>query len=181
MGRRARPGNPMSRPRPSPIPCSHTTAYGIPCRAFAVAGSDPPTCAAHAGRNVGAGAPPGNQNRTTHGFYSPVLRPDEIADLVTYADDLSLDDEIACARVALRRVLALLTTDTVSPFEDPANQQRLTATDYARLAALALAGTRTVAKLLRDKRALSGEAADGISGAIAQALDELSTEWGVEL
>jgi hypothetical protein len=34
---------------------------------------------------------------------------------------------------------------------------------------------------MRDQRALSGAAADGISGAIAQALDELSTHMGVEL
>jgi hypothetical protein len=36
-------------------------------------------------------------------------------------------------------------------------------------------------RLLRDQRALSGAAADGIAGAIAQALDELSTELGTEL
>jgi hypothetical protein len=30
--------------------CSHTTASGEPCRAWAVRGSDPPACAAHAGR-----------------------------------------------------------------------------------------------------------------------------------
>jgi len=36
-------------------------------------------------------------------------------------------------------------------------------------------------RLLRDQRALSGEAADGIAGAIAQALDELSTELGTDL
>lgn len=36
-------------------------------------------------------------------------------------------------------------------------------------------------RLLRDQRALSGEAADGISGAVAQALDELSNELGVDL
>jgi len=36
-------------------------------------------------------------------------------------------------------------------------------------------------RLLRDQRALSGQAADGISGAIAQALDELSSEWGTPL
>jgi hypothetical protein len=36
-------------------------------------------------------------------------------------------------------------------------------------------------RLLRDKRALSDEAADGLSSAVAQALDELSAEWGVEL
>jgi hypothetical protein len=36
-------------------------------------------------------------------------------------------------------------------------------------------------KLLRTRRALSAESADGISAAIAQALDELSSEWGVDL
>ncbi len=36
-------------------------------------------------------------------------------------------------------------------------------------------------RLLRDQRALSGESADGISGAIAQALDELGSEWGIPL
>jgi hypothetical protein len=36
-------------------------------------------------------------------------------------------------------------------------------------------------RLLRDRRALSGDAADGISGAIAQALEELSTELGTQL
>jgi len=36
-------------------------------------------------------------------------------------------------------------------------------------------------RLLRDQRALSGQAADGIAGAIAQALDELSSEWGTPL
>jgi hypothetical protein len=36
-------------------------------------------------------------------------------------------------------------------------------------------------RLLRDRRALSGDAADGISGAIAQALDELSSELGTDL
>jgi hypothetical protein len=35
--------------------------------------------------------------------------------------------------------------------------------------------------LMRAKRALSGEAADGLADAFAQALDELSTELGVDL
>ena len=35
--------------------------------------------------------------------------------------------------------------------------------------------------MLRDRRALSGEASDGFAGAIAQALDELGSEWGVDL
>jgi hypothetical protein len=35
-------------------------------------------------------------------------------------------------------------------------------------------------RLLRDRRALSGDAADGISGAIAQALEQLSTVIGTK-
>ena len=45
----------------------------------------------------------------------------------------------------------------------------------------ALEECREVLRLMRDQRALSGEVADGISGAISAALDELSVMWGVEL
>jgi hypothetical protein len=99
---------------------------------------------------------------------------------------MTLDDEIAIARVTLRRILALLSADRVHrgpqyPGAPDGTTVEMTPLDYARLAALSLAGARTVARLLRDKRALSGEAADGIAGAISQAIDELSTEWGIPL
>jgi hypothetical protein len=83
------------------IPCSHTTRAGNPCRAWAAAGTDPPACSAHAGRNRGAGGPLANQNARTHGFYGRILSDQELADLVIYAADMSLDDELACVRVAL--------------------------------------------------------------------------------
>jgi len=150
--------------------CSHITRKGQPCRAWAMHGTDPPVCSVHAGL---AGAPPGNQYGRTHGFYSTVLEPDELADLVVYADDLSLDDEIAAARVGLRRVLSAL---TAAKDDGPASRQA-----YGHLAGLVFEGARTVARLLRDQRAISGDAAGGLSGAIAQALDELSVEWGIEL
>jgi hypothetical protein len=38
-----------------------------------------------------------------------------------------------------------------------------------------------LSRLLRDRRALSNEAADSLAGAVAQVLDELGTEWGIEL
>jgi hypothetical protein len=127
-----------------------------------------------------------------------VLRPDELADLAAYDGDLSLDHEIACARVALRRVLTLLNVPLFAGgarIEDGPDTADLSAgdirmspgdihmspSDYARLAGLALQAIRTVAKLMRDRRALLGDTADGFAGAIAQALDELSTEWGVRL
>jgi hypothetical protein len=40
---------------------------------------------------------------------------------------------------------------------------------------------RSLIAALKARRALSGEAADGLAAAFAQALDELSTELGIEL
>lgn len=134
--------------------------------------SDPPTCSIHAGLTHPPGAPKGNTNRQTHGFYSSTLQQSELADLITYAGDMTLDDEIAIARVALRRVLNAISS---------AEKDNLSSDAYSRLAALAFQGTRTVARLLRDRRALSGESSEGIAGAIAQALDELGSEWGLDL
>ena len=146
--------------------CSHRTRSGRPCRAWAVHGTDPPACSAHA-RVPSDSLLPG-----ISGFYTPVLEPEELADLVACSDDMTLDDEIACARIALRRILSVLVKPDIAD-TDPGL--------VARLAGLAFRGTRPVARLLRDQRALSGGAAEGLSGAIAQALDELGTEWGLEL
>lgn len=165
-------------PKPQCTPCTHTTANGAPCKAWAIKGHDPPACAAHAGR---AKPPLGNQNARSHGFYSSALDPQELADLIAYGDDMTLDDEIACARVALRRILALLDNSNISSYEDPSDASPLTHADYARLMSLALQAARTIARLLRDQRALSGDAADGLVGALATALDELSTQWGIDL
>jgi len=93
----------------------------------------------------------------------------EVADLVAHADNQTLDDEIAVARVMLRRL-----------FEKVGNPD-LSTEELAEISKIALTATGSIARLLRSNRALSGEAADGISGAIAQALDELGNEWGVEL
>jgi hypothetical protein len=135
-----------------------------------MAGTEPPRCRAHCGRPNKGGAPAGNQNPRRHGFYTRSFDPDELADLVMLGDDLTLDDEIAAARVALRRVLDAL----------KANGD-LAAADCAKLAGLVFTGTRTVARLLRDERALSQQAHEGINQAIALALDELGHEWGLDL
>jgi hypothetical protein len=50
-----------------------------------------------------------------------------------------------------------------------------------KLFALYAQSSSRLTQMLRARRALSGDAADGIAQAIARALDELSTEWGVEL
>jgi hypothetical protein len=128
--------------------------------------SEPPTCSSHANKTTKN--LPGNSNATTHGFYATAYTAAEVADLVTHAINDSLDDEIATARVALRRVLQHLYDDL-----DPR--------EYAKLAALAFIGSRTIGRLMRDRRALSGDAADGIADSISSALDELSTELGIDV
>ena len=148
-----------------PTQCTATTRTG-PCRAWAVRGTDPPLCAAHAGRTAaGAGAPKGNQNAVTAGFYSRALRPDELADLVALASIDDLNDEIGAVRVTIRRVLEALD-------KDPNIEQ------LAILAAHLFSGARTVARLLRDRRVISGAAAEGMVINLTQILEELGDELG---
>jgi hypothetical protein len=144
------------------------------CRAWAVRGSDPPLCSPHRGS---AGAPPGNQNRRTHGFYATVLHPEELADLADYAGGTTVDAEIAIVRVALRRILGMLLTG-VTPGSDP---RPLDANDYARLSGLAFQGASAVSRLLRTRHDLGGDQNDAFFGSLGQALDRLSAEWGIDL
>ena len=55
--------------------CEATRKDGQPCQAWAVADTDPPRCAAHGGTSKQIGAPTGNQNAQTHGFYRRPDRP----------------------------------------------------------------------------------------------------------
>lgn len=160
---------PVTLPKPSKRRCTAVRRDGTPCRGWAVRGSEPPRCGSHGGGLGVPGARAGNQNALKHGFYSRVLQPGELADLVAFADDLTLDDEIAMSRVALRRILPRL------------DAGELEVGDLTDLAGLVFAGSRTIARLLRDQRALSGESADGLAGALGVALDEIGTQWGLDL
>ncbi len=107
------------------------------------------------------------------GFYADRFTPAELELVAAFVSDPTLDDEIWMQRVLNRRLLR---------FVD--EQQADAAIELETLVKVAEAlatGTGRVARLLRDKRALSGEAADGIANAIAAALDELTSELGEEL
>ena len=145
--------------------CSATTKAGEACQAWAMQGSDPPLCNVHAGRSVGGS--PGNQNARTHGFYARQFSGRELADLVTMADDGDLADEIATSRVVLRRLLDYL--NTAEPHE------------IVTITPLVMQATGRIARLLRDQRLLSGDAADEALGNLAGVLDILSELWEVEL
>jgi hypothetical protein len=148
-----------------PTRCTAKTKAGTPCKAWAVRGSDPPRCAAHGGSLAGrqVGAPPGNQNAVTHGLYAaPEEPPATIEGIIA---------DLARKQAALSVYIdGLLTAEADLDLDDVARLLKIHGMNASRLG-----------RLLRDQRALSGDAADGIAGAIAQALDELSTELGVEL
>lgn len=177
----------MSHPARN-VRCSHTTAAGNPCRAWALQGTDPPACWAHSGRSspsepVGrqgrAGAPRGNQNARTHGFYATVLDADELAELQHHVTNLSLDGEIACARFALRRVLNYLNAHTAGPPGGPAAGDlpreegvNLSPADYSRLVNLSLQAVRTIARLVRDQQASPAATLGLLPHELADDLDE---------
>lgn len=140
--------------------CTATKPDGTPCRAWAVKDSQPPRCAAHGGGSAAVGAPIGNANAQTHGLYARPTKP-----LTT------IEDVIADLAEKQARLSAYIDECLIEPDIDSIK---------ALLAIHAQTASR-LGKLLRDQRALSGEAADGISGAIAAALAELGTELGADL
>lgn len=150
--------------------CTATKQDGTPCNAWAVADTSPPRCAAHGGAHT-IGAPAGNANARKHGLYATQAPLPELVTAQPAAILCSIDGVIA--DLAAKQ-------HALSDYIDA----HLTECDLAALIHLfAIHGQNAsrLGRLLRDQRALSGAAADGIAGAIAQALDELSNELGVIL
>jgi hypothetical protein len=125
-------------------------------------GSD--VCVSHAGVACG-GAPAGNQNRSEHGFYSRYFSDDEMAVMLRPVDDLK--DEIALCRVLTSRLMNVLSGSDIAT------------DDVVKLSSLALRSAAVMSRLMKDQKVLSGAAADDLSSAIGQVLDQLSAEWGV--
>ena len=137
--------------------CSATTKSGQPCRAYAIRGTEPALCAIHAKRAIG-GAPEGNRNAVTHGFYARPEISDVIADLAAKQAQLSqLID--ACF-------------DNLSPYTVP---------DLIRMLALHGQNASRIGRLLQQQKALGPEVADELSDAINAALDELADQWSIDL
>lgn len=125
-------------------------------------GTSPPRCSAHGGAARLPGAPVGNNNAQTHGLYA---QSDPIP--LTIA---AIIQDLAGKQHAL--------SDYIQAQLKSANADIAALTDLFSLHAQTAS---RLGRLLRDQRALSGKAADGLAGAIGQALDELSSEMGIEL
>ncbi len=98
------------------------------------------------------------------GLYRRFFTEEEVREIeeVASSNEFTLDDVIEVLKVLIGRVL--------DREEDP-----------SKALPLVERGVRSLVSALKAKRALSGEAADGLAAAFAQALDELSTELGIEL
>lgn len=143
------------------IRCTATTAAGNPCQAWAVVDTEPPRCAAHGGTGKGPGAPTANQNALKHGLFATSPQPPPTIGAII--------DDLYSKQLG------------ISAFIDQEMHTETEIEDLVRLLQLHGQNASRLGRLLRDQRALSGEAADGIAGAIAAALDELSTELGADL
>lgn len=98
------------------------------------------------------------------GLYRRFFTEEEVAEIeaVASSNELTLDDVIEVVKVLIGRIL--------EREEDP-----------GKALPLVEKGVRSLVSALKARRALSGEAADGLAAAFAQALDEIGNELGMEL
>jgi len=139
--------------------CTAITAAGKPCKNNAIIDSNPPRCAPHSGIT---GAPQGNTNAITHGFYQKRVTEEEVSQTFASAQDVTLIQEAILIRVVLRRLLNYMHDKDTPP-------ERITA-----IAPLIFTGARALAfieKHLPDPNELDWDAA----------LDQLGEEWGWDL
>lgn len=155
---------------PNKRPCQALSKSGQPCKSYAIPGHD--YCRSHVPFQPPpnpTGAAPGNQNARRHGAYSEFITEADLVALASGADS-TLEDEIAFTRAVVRRLADRMINDP-----------DLTPEDHRNISDALFRGTGRVAQLLKTNRSLSGQAADGLAGALSRALDELGAELGIEL
>ncbi|MFN2278871.1 MAG: hypothetical protein ACK2UR_14760 [Candidatus Promineifilaceae bacterium] len=141
--------------------CSAVNSDGSPCQAWAIRGSRPALCSAHAGRNYGAGARLGNKNALKHGYYTRHFTEQEIVEFEALTDR-SLIGELVLARTMIGRLAAY------------ANRKEVTLDDTVAIMPLILSGIRTIAHLASNMVGESSIDWDLV-------LDQLSEDLGMEL
>ena len=114
-----------------------------------------------------------SKRRAQDQFYGSQFTADELALVAAFVTDPSLDDELWLQRVLNHRLFHYL--------DESAADEPLELGTLVKLAGALGAGVLRVARLLRDRQALSGSSADGIQAALTRVLDELSKELGTPL
>lgn len=111
----------------------------------------------------------GPQRCSGRAFYAPFFGDENLAALDAIRQPNSLEGEIMLARGLMRWLLA-----------DTRREGPLTGHPLERRTARLFAGTETIARLLQTERKLE-IGADGMPLPIAEALDDISEEWGIDL
>ncbi len=109
---------------------------------------------------------PKQDRPATKTFYSEQFTTDELALVAAFVADPTLDDEIWMQRVLNHRLMAH------ANLKDPEGEGPSTDVLIKLAEALAI-GTGRVARLLRDKRIISGETAGSLSDVLAEASEEI--------
>jgi uncharacterized protein YjcR len=105
------------------------------------------------------GAPKGNQNARTHGFYSRVMDEAEQLDLELATSIEGIDDEIALLRVKIKSVLE----------KDPENIR------------LIMQATNTLAGLIKASYKMTKEQRKGLKEAIGNVLRDVAIPLGISI
>ncbi|MCC7361220.1 MAG: hypothetical protein IT317_17170 [Anaerolineales bacterium] len=124
-------------------------------------------------------------------FYGGVFAADELALIAACLQDPQLDDELWLQRVSnlrLLRVAAGLEQAALSEAEalgsggaGDAPPADIALKHLVRVTQALTAGAGRVARLLRDRRVLSGEGLDDVAQSLSKALDEFAQLMGVNL
>lgn len=184
---------PQQENKKGPRRCSALRRDGQPCGAWARRAPDghslydPPLCVWHARQEGGgeqhppprqppAPAPEPNPDPgvdldpgSGRAFYAPFFDADVLVALDAIHQPNSLEGEIMLARGLMRWLLA-----------DTRREGPLTGHPLERRTARLFAGTETIARLLTTERKLE-IGPDGVPRPIAEALDEIGEEWGIDL
>lgn len=132
-----------------PMKCTAQTSTGDACPNNAITGTE--YCNSHTNGRHSGGAPPGNQNRTIHGYYRRRIPRAELDGIEEFPTDLS--EELNIVRITVRKLLSAIE-------ESPEL--------IDRYAPLVFAGTRTIARL-----ASASTSTSDIDDAIGAAIDEI--------
>ena len=153
--------------------CTGTCKNGNPCAAWAVHETKPPRCIKHGGTKKPpavkkrVGAPKGNKNAEKHGAYSrPAVQPPDAGDIVA---------NIAAAITDLQQKRKQL-----SQYIDD-NQNNLKPLEYAKMLDLLGRLDSRIARLYKQLRELTGEAADQTETDMDAVLQVLSATYDINL
>ena len=146
------------KPAHGPRRCTATTRRGLPCRAWAVPDTNPPTCAAHRA-TPRPGAPIGNTNALKHGGYASTA----------HQPGAGLQPIIADLSTRIQRL------GNYIDHEELDTKAYLDALDL-----LGLLSTR-LARVMREHRALEGQGRTDLENAINDALDIVASTLGTVL